>query len=55
MEQQKPKVKPVMKLASDFFDLRTTDTNIVIAQLEEKMKMREMPLEKQLRRLAKRN
>ncbi len=34
----------------DFRCLRTANTNAVIQQLEENMKVREMPLEKQLQR-----
>ncbi|MEM2916409.1 MAG: hypothetical protein QXT19_03585 [Candidatus Woesearchaeota archaeon] len=48
--KQKPKVKPLLKLADDFLDLRTADTNLIIQQLEENMKIRNMPLEQQLHR-----
>ncbi|MEM4254171.1 MAG: hypothetical protein QXR48_02180 [Candidatus Woesearchaeota archaeon] len=48
--KQKPKVKPSLKLADGFLDLRTADTNLVIRQLEENMKLREMPLEQQIHR-----
>jgi hypothetical protein len=45
---QKPKVRPSLKLADDFLSLKTADTNMVVQQLEENMKAREMPLEKQI-------
>ncbi len=45
---QKPKVKPSLKIADDFLDLKNKETNTVIQQLEENMKIREMPLEKQI-------
>jgi hypothetical protein len=48
MEQRKQKVKPEFKIADDFLDLRAQDTNVVIQQLEENMRIREMPLEKQI-------
>lgn len=48
MEQIKQKIKPKFKIADDFLDLRTLDTNVIINQLEEKMKIREMPVDKQI-------
>ncbi len=50
MEKPKQKLKPEFRIADDFLNLKTTDTNIVIQQLEENMKIREMPLEKQIQR-----
>jgi hypothetical protein len=44
----KPKVKQSLRIANDFLDIKTTDTNTVIQQLEENMRIREMPLEKQI-------
>jgi hypothetical protein len=46
----KQKIKPSLKLADDFLDLRAADTNMVIQQLEENMKLRELPLEQQIMR-----
>lgn len=56
--QEKNKLKPTFRLAEDFLDLRTQDTNLVVQQLEEQIKLREMPLEKHiesLRRLKRLN
>ncbi len=50
MQTHKPKIRPELKIADDFLDLRTADTNVIIQQLEENMKLREMPLEKQIQR-----
>ena len=54
MKFPKSKVKPERKLTDDFLDLRGLDTNVVIEQLEESMKLREMPIEKHLPVLYKR-
>lgn len=47
------KLKPKMKIADDYFDLRTLDTNITIEYLEEQIKLREASVEKKLSRLLK--
>jgi hypothetical protein len=49
----KRKVEPQFKLADDILALKELDTNIVVSQLEENMRIRELPLEKQLRRAKK--
>ncbi len=53
MEQRKQKLKPEFKIADDFLDLRTADTNVVIQQLEENIRLRELPLEKQIKARAR--
>lgn len=52
MEKQKLKkheteLKPEFKLAEDYLDLRTLDTNVIIDYLEEQIKLRETAVEKQ--------
>jgi len=53
MKQAKPRIKPEFKLADEFLGLRNKETNVIIQQLEENMRIREMPIEKQLLRRAK--
>lgn len=53
LEKQKLKLEPKFKLAEDFLDLKTLNTNIIIEQLEENIKLREMPIELQLKRRLK--
>ncbi len=43
------KLKPDLKLADKFLDLKTVDTNIVLDHLDEQIKLREMPIEKRRR------
>ena len=47
IKREEPKVKPLLNLQEDFLDLRTSNTNIIIAQLEENIKLREMPIDQQ--------
>jgi len=49
MEQRKQKLKPEFKIADNFLDLRTEETNVVIQQIEENIRIREMPLEKRIK------
>jgi hypothetical protein len=49
----KRKVAPQFRLADDLLTLRELDTNIVVNQLEENIRIRELPLEKRLRRARK--
>jgi hypothetical protein len=49
MEQRKQKLKPEFKIANNFLDLRTEETNVVIQQIEENIRIREMPLEKRIK------
>ena len=43
------KLRPKMKIADDYFDMRTMDTNITIEYLEEQIKLREAAIEKHLK------
>ncbi len=49
------KLKPTFKLAEDFLNLRSGETNVVIEQLEENMRLRELPIEQQIKRLQRRH
>ena len=53
MQPTKPRIKPVFKLAHEALGLHDPDTNVVIEQLEENMKLREMPIEQHIRRQSK--
>lgn len=44
------KLKPEMKLADKILDLKTLDTNIILDHLDEQIKLREMPIQKRLKR-----
>ncbi|MBI4148707.1 hypothetical protein HY490_05430 [Candidatus Woesearchaeota archaeon] len=52
-EQMKPKVKPAMKMSEEFLDLQSMRTNVIIEQLEENIKLREMPIEDHLKKKIK--
>lgn len=54
MKLEKSKLKPEYKLADKFLDLKTADTNIIIEHLQEQIELREMPIEKQAKRLLRR-
>lgn len=53
LEKQKLKLEPKFKLAEDFLDLKTLNTNVIIEQLEENIKLREMPIELRLTKRLK--
>ena len=55
IKREEQKVKPLMKLNQEFLDLRTLDTNIIINQLEEKIKLREMPIDQKAKLKLSRN
>jgi len=44
------KLKPELKLADKFLDLKTLDTNIILNHLDDQIKMREVPVEKRLKK-----
>ncbi len=50
IEKKENKIQPEFKLADEFLDLKTLDTNVVVKHLEEQIKMREMPIEKHLKK-----
>jgi hypothetical protein len=43
------KIKPELKIAGKI-DLKTLDTNIVLNHLDEQIKLRELPIEKRLKK-----
>ncbi|MBN1644416.1 hypothetical protein JW851_00045 [Candidatus Woesearchaeota archaeon] len=45
---RKPKIKIDFKLADDFLNLKTLDTNIIIKKIEDNIKLREMKIEKRI-------
>ncbi len=44
------KLKPELKLADKFLDLKTLDTNIILDHLDEQIQAREMSVEKRLKK-----
>ena len=44
------RLKPDLKIADKFLDLKTLDTNIILNHLDEQIQMRELPIEKKLKR-----
>ena len=50
METKKSKLKPEFKLSKDFLDLRNIDTNVLVNYLEEQITLREMSVEKKLKK-----
>ena len=48
--KNKKMLKPQLKIADKFLDLKTLDTNIILNHLDEQIKMRELPIEKKLKR-----
>ncbi|MDO8660794.1 MAG: hypothetical protein Q7K43_02810 [Candidatus Woesearchaeota archaeon] len=44
-----PKLKREFKIADDFLDLRTTNTNVLVEQMEEMIKARELSVEKRMK------
>jgi len=52
MKLPKQKIKPELKIADDFLDIQSMNT-VLVEQLEESIRMREMSIEKQFKFLAK--
>lgn len=48
--REKSKVKIDLKLSDEFLTLKTMDTNAVVQKLENNIKLREMPIEKHLKK-----
>ena len=44
------KLKLELKLADKFLDLKTVGTNVILDHLDEQIRLREMPIEKRLKR-----
>ena len=43
------KIKRDFKVAEDFLSLKNINTNVLVEQMEEMIRMREMPVEKQMK------
>ncbi|MBD3304446.1 hypothetical protein GF343_04825 [Candidatus Woesearchaeota archaeon] len=54
VKKEELKVKPKIQLSEEFLDLRTADNNLIIQELEENIKLREMPIEKHLKKNLRR-
>lgn len=50
MKQTKLRAKPELKIADHFLNLRTQETNVIVQHLEEQIRLRELPLEKQIQK-----
>ncbi|MBD3361351.1 hypothetical protein GF358_01010 [Candidatus Woesearchaeota archaeon] len=46
LKKEESKIKPDLKIADEYLDLRTLDTNIIVKKLEENMKLRLMKIDK---------
>ncbi len=44
------KLRPELKIADKFLDLKALDTNIILNHLDEQITLREMPVEKRLKK-----
>ena len=49
VKKEEMKVKPKMKLSEEFLDLRTMESNVIIQELKENIKLRELPIEKHMK------
>ncbi|MBW3002172.1 hypothetical protein KY338_03375 [Candidatus Woesearchaeota archaeon] len=54
VKKEELKVKPKTQLSEKFLDLRTMDNNVIIQGLEENIRLREMPIEKHIKKNLKR-
>jgi hypothetical protein len=50
MELPKSKIKPFLKIADDELNLQKLDTNVVVNQLEEQMRLRDESIDKHIQR-----
>lgn len=48
--KEKSKVKIDLRLADEFLTIKTLDTNAIVQKLENNIKLREMPIEKHLKK-----
>ncbi|MBW3004528.1 hypothetical protein KY310_01740 [Candidatus Woesearchaeota archaeon] len=54
VKKEEMKVKPKTQLSEEFLDLRTMENNVIIQELEENIKLREMPIEKHIKKNLRR-
>lgn len=50
LKKQETKLQPQFRLAEEFLDLKTMNTGIIVEQLEQNIKARELTLEQQLKK-----
>lgn len=50
VKKEELKIKPKTQLSEEFLDLRTIDNNVIIQELEENIKLRELPIEKHIKK-----
>ena len=50
MKPTKPSIKPELKIADNCLNLLTQETNVIVQHLEEQIRLRELPLEKQIQK-----
>ena len=50
IEPKKNRIKPELKVADIVNPLKTMDSNAIVERLEENIKLREMPVEKQAKK-----
>jgi len=50
IEKEKQKIKTDLKIADEFLDLKTIDTNVIIKKLENSIKLREMKIEEHFKK-----
>lgn len=53
IKKEESKIKMDFKVADDFLDLRSMETNIIVKKLESAMKLRELNLKKHIETLLK--
>jgi hypothetical protein len=54
VKKEELKIKPKTQLSEEFLDLRTMDNNVIIQELEENIKLRELPIEKHIKKNIRR-
>ncbi len=54
IKKEEIKVKPKTQLSEEFLDLRTMESNVIIQELEENIKLRTLPIEKHLKKNLRR-
>ncbi len=50
IKREEPKVKPQLKMSEEFLNLKTLSSSVIVQHLEESIKLRELPVEKKLKR-----
>jgi len=50
IKREEPKVKPQLKMSEEFLNLKTLSSSVIVQHLEESIKLRELPVEKRLKR-----